>query len=151
MIDSVASSRWTTGTPQENGQTVTIDLSESLSFDQILLNSSGSSNDYTRSFTVFVSSNGSDWGSAQVSGSGEGAITSIEFPVQTQRYIRISQTGSSANFGWPIDELEIFADQIEQPPALETPGSDSDVIKYIAPVISTLLAPESDTTKTDSL
>ena len=60
MIDGVASSRWTTGMPQENGQTVTIDLSESLSFDQILLNSSGSSNDYTRSFSVFVSSNGSD-------------------------------------------------------------------------------------------
>jgi len=142
MIDGVASTRWSTGTPQSNGQMITIDLSTPSTFDRILLNSSGSSNDYPRAYSVFVSEDGSDWGAPLVTGAGSGSLTNIEFPAQTQRYIRITQTGSSQNFWWSIHELEIFNDQgaEPQPPVVTPDDTPNDTpTEHMAAIINMLL------------
>jgi len=35
-------------------------------------------------------------------------ITTISFPVQTARYIKVTQTGSSNLYHWSIYEMEVY-------------------------------------------
>ena len=119
MVDNAASTRWSSGTPQSPDQYITIDLTERLNFNRIKLDSSGSANDYPRAYSVFVSSDGINWGSPITTGIGSGRVTEISLSAQAARYIRISQVGSNANFWWSVHELEVFsgvnADPAEPP------------------------------------
>lgn len=108
MVDNSLSSRWSTGTPQTPGQYITIDLGEPLSFNRIVLDSYSSNEDYPRGFSVFVSSNGNNWGSAVLSGNGNRAVTTLDLGDQYARHIKITQTGSSSNRWWSIHNLKIF-------------------------------------------
>ena len=138
MIDGLASTRWSTGTPQLSGQMITVDLATASTFDRILLNTSASSNDYPRAYSVFVSANGSNWGAPLVTGVGDGSLTSIEFAAQTQRFVRIIQTGSNQDFWWSIHELEIFNDQGAEPqPPVATPNDTSNA--HMTAIINMLL------------
>ena len=76
-------------------------------FDRIVLDSAGSSNDGPSSYAVFASNNPSDFGDAFATGSGD-AVTSIEFAPTSARYIRIEQNGTKGRYWWSIHELSIF-------------------------------------------
>ncbi len=108
MVDQSLATRWATRTQQANGQNIVVDLRNPLSFNRIELNAASNPNDYPRAYSVFVSANGSNWGSAVVSGNGDQARTIIELPEQSARYIRITQTGSDDFYWWSIHELKIF-------------------------------------------
>jgi len=148
MIDGLASTRWSTGTPQSAGQYITVDLNETLSFNRIVLDSSSSNDDYPRSYSVFVSSNGINWGTPLKSGISDRSITNIEFPNQIARHIKITQTGNNQNFWWSIHELNIFNDQNSSTPPPSTPRPPKrkppTSAKYISPVISLLLGGDSN-------
>ena len=110
-IDGDPDTRWSTREDQTSGQYFQLDLGSSQSFDRIVLDSQESSNDYPRAYSVFVSNDGNDWGSAITSGVGSAdGNTVIDFANQNARYIRIEQTGSSEEYWWSIHELTIFAD-----------------------------------------
>lgn len=105
-IDGSASSRWTTVQTQRTGQWFEIDLSKSESFNKIVLDSQGSSQDYPRQYTLLVSDNGSNWRTIE-SSTGR-TITTMNFSRQIARYIRIEQTGSDSRHWWSIHEVNVY-------------------------------------------
>ena len=60
-------------------------------------------------YAVSVSKDGSSWGEPVAKGRGQLGITTVTFPVQTARYLRITQTGTDAKYNWSIYELDVFA------------------------------------------
>ncbi|RTE08217.1 discoidin domain-containing protein [Paenibacillus whitsoniae] len=112
-LDGNASTRWTTGTAQVNGQYYQVDMKANRTFNRLVLDTTGSSGDYPRKYEVYVSTDGSSWGSAISSGSGS-MVTTIDFPVQIARYIRVVQTGSVGVY-WSIHEFNVYHADREAP------------------------------------
>jgi uncharacterized repeat protein (TIGR02543 family) len=106
-IDGNGSTRWSPGVPQASNQWFQVDLGSAQTFSQIALDAGGS--DYPRGYQVNVSNDGSNWGSAVATGSGSGAVTTINFATQTARYIRVTQTGSSSVNWWSIYEFNVYS------------------------------------------
>lgn len=115
-IDGSAATRWTSGKLQSGDEWYKIDLGSSQTFNKIVLDSTNSSNDYGRAYSVYVSDDGTNWGSAVANGAGS-AITTITFPSQTKRYIRVNQTGSTGSAWWSIHELNVYNDSVTPPPS----------------------------------
>lgn len=107
ILDGNPSTRWSTGAAQANGQWLQIDMGAPRRFNGIILDAFNSGGDYPRSYQVFVSNDGANWGNAIVSGNGS-QYTVIAFARQTARYIKIVQTGSAGNW-WSVHELNVYA------------------------------------------
>jgi endo-1,3(4)-beta-glucanase len=106
MVDGDVRTRWTSGKKQTNGQWLVIDLGKKQAFDSIALDQSKSPNDYPRSYKVYVSDDGTKWSGAIAGGKGTPKLTSITFPKQEARYIRIVQTGEDTSW-WTVSDLRI--------------------------------------------
>jgi RHS repeat-associated protein len=106
-LDDSSSTRWSTGTNQTNGQYFQLDMQTTWSITKITLDASGNSSDYPRGYQVFVSTDGTNWGSVVATGAGSSALTTITFPLQVARYIKIVETGTASNW-WSIAELNVY-------------------------------------------
>ncbi len=106
-LDSNAATRWNTQGSQANGQWYTVDMKTVNTINKIVLDATGSPYDSPMGYSVFVSNNGTSWGSAVATGAGTNGMTLITFTNQTGRYIRIVQTGNKSN-NWSIHELYVF-------------------------------------------
>ncbi len=106
-LDGNANTRWDTAALQANGQWYTVDMKENKTFNRITLDTTASSGDYPRGYQVFVSTDGTNFGSAIITGTGDGSITDIMFTSQTARYIKIVQTGTSGGY-WSIHEYNVY-------------------------------------------
>ncbi|MBA4493000.1 discoidin domain-containing protein [Paenactinomyces guangxiensis] len=104
ILDGDLNTRWTTGQPMKPGQSLTVDMKTVKTFDRIIMDSAGSSNDYARGYEVYVSNNGASWGNPVASGTGRGAKIQVDFPEQTARYIKVVQTGN-ASYWWSVVEF----------------------------------------------
>lgn len=103
-IDGSITTRWSSGLPQApNNQWFQIDMGAVQTFNQIILDAGLSIDDYARGYQVFVSNDGTNWGSPVASGVGS-PFTTITFALQTARYFRIVQTGTDTHW-WSIHEL----------------------------------------------
>lgn len=135
-IDGNLNTRWGTGTGQTNGMWFQIDTGGGTppTFNQIVLNSGGATGDYPRGYQVNVSSNGVNWGSPVATGSGSSAVTTINFTLQTARYIRITQTGSISGIWWSIAELNVYGTGAPPPPSgvTATRGDGQVVLNWAA-------------------
>jgi len=98
---------WTSGTNEASGQYFVLDMGSSKTFDQITLNTEGFYGDYPAGCQVFVSGDGTNWGSYIASGTGTGYITNITLSSQTARYVKISLT-SSASHWWTISDISLY-------------------------------------------
>src|SRR5258706_2372171 len=96
-LDGNAASRWSTGAAQANCQWFQVDMLSGKTFNQLTLDAGTSTGDYPRGYQAFVSSDGTNWGSAVASGTGSAQLVTVTFAVQTARYIRVVQTGSAGN------------------------------------------------------
>ncbi len=121
-IDNSASSRWSSGTPQAEGQAFEIDLGKIETFDRLILDAGSSQLDYPRAYSVFVSSDATNWGEAIAEGSGDNAVTEITFSPQSARFVRIAQTGNDPFYWWSIHDLALYDSR--QP----TSGDDSEIL-----------------------
>jgi hypothetical protein len=106
-VDGNLATRWTAGVAQANGQTFTVDLGAAKTFSRLVLDDGNSAGDYPRGYQVFVSNDGSTWGSAVASGAGSTNVVTISFAPQNARYFQIVQTGSAPNW-WSIAELTAY-------------------------------------------
>jgi hypothetical protein len=93
---------------QYPGQWFQVDLQRTQTFDKIVLDNTWALWDSPDKYCVSVSSDGTHWGNPVATGAGQLGITPIIFPVQTARYIRIAQTGTSATYHWSIYELDVY-------------------------------------------
>ncbi len=73
MLDGNTGTRWSTGTPMVNGQTFTLDLGSAKSFSKLMMDSAGSTGDYAHGYQVFVSTDGTNFGSAIATGTPDGS------------------------------------------------------------------------------
>jgi beta-glucosidase len=108
MLDGNTATRWSTGTPMVNGQTITVNMGAAHSIDQITMDSAGSTNDYAHGYQINLSTDGTSWGSPVATGTGSGALITATFPAANARYIRVTQTGSSS-FWWSIAEFNAYS------------------------------------------
>lgn len=106
-LDGDPNTRWSSGTSQSGGEWFQVDMKSMKSFNKVTLDSTGSANDYPRGYQVFVSTDGANWGSAVASGTGSSAVTTITFPTQYARYIKIVQTGTGTFYWWSIHEFYV--------------------------------------------
>jgi len=95
-----------TGT-QHPGQWFQVDMKQPQTFDEIVLDNTWALWDSPDRYSVIISDDGLNWSKPVASGSGQLGITTIAFPRQTARYIRITQTGGSKTYHWSIYELDV--------------------------------------------
>lgn len=107
-LDGNTSTRYSDGVAQSNAttHTFTVDMLSPQSFSQVTLDSN---TDYARNYQLFVSSDGTNWGSAVASGSSTTARTTITFAPVSARYIQLRQT-TAAGVGswWSICEFNVY-------------------------------------------
>ncbi|MET0404492.1 MAG: discoidin domain-containing protein [Cystobacter sp.] len=107
LLDGNMSTRWTTGTAMVNGQSLTFDMAGSRTFNKIVMDATGSNNDYARAYQVFVSADGANWGSAIATGTGTGPVITVTFTARTARYIKVVQTGTNSSW-WSMREFNVY-------------------------------------------
>jgi RHS repeat-associated protein len=114
-LDGSTSTRWTTSAAQ-TGVTFDVDMGVTQVFNQITLDAgSSTSNNFPRAYDVFVSSNGTTWGTRIANGTGTTRLTTINFnnlATQSARFVRIRQTATNST-PWTIEEMNVW--RIGQP------------------------------------
>ena len=93
---------------QHAGQWFQVDMQQPQTFDKIVLDTTWALWDSPAQYAVSVSQDGADWGTTIAGGAGQLGITTIIFPPQTARHIRITQTGTNTTYHWSIYELDVF-------------------------------------------
>ncbi|MDR1682197.1 MAG: discoidin domain-containing protein [Candidatus Symbiothrix sp.] len=106
VFDSNTDSEWRAA-PQKVGQWFMVDMKAPQTFNQIVLDQTGSGGDYPRSIAVFVSNDANDWGNAVFVGSGKDAAESvINLDDQTAQYIKF-EVLTNCDMWWKIKELNV--------------------------------------------
>lgn len=106
-LDGSSSTRWTTGQGQTNGQWFQVDMRTPQIFNRVVIDAGGSIGDYPRGYELYVSNDGTNWGSPVATGTGSAQLIVVDFPTQAARYIRVVQRGSSGNW-WSISEFNVM-------------------------------------------
>jgi F5/8 type C domain/Carbohydrate binding domain len=121
VLDGNSATRWSSGVAQAANQWFQVDMKATKSFNSISMDAGSSTGDYPHGYQVFVSNDGSNWGSAIASGSGTTQLVTVSFATQSARYIKVTQTGSAGNW-WSIHEFNVYGSTAPvntptQPPA----------------------------------
>ena len=82
-------------------------MKKAQNFDTIVLDNTWALWDSPVKYSVSVSNDGTNWSNPIATGSGQPGITTIPFASQNARYIRITQTGTSAKYHWSIYEIDV--------------------------------------------
>jgi alpha-L-rhamnosidase len=93
---------------QYAGQWFQVDMKKTENFDRIELDNTWAQWDSPTKYEVRVSNEGTEWSKIVATGAGKPGITSISFPQQTARYIRITQVGADETYHWSIFEMNVF-------------------------------------------
>ena len=93
---------------QYGGQWFQVDMQREQTFDKIVLDTTWALWDSPDKYSVLVSKDATNWSKSITTGSGQLGITTISFPIQTARHIRIEQTGASARYHWSIYEMDVY-------------------------------------------
>ena len=93
---------------QSRGQWFQVDMKRDETFHKIVLDNTWALWDSPVTYSVSVSRYGLSWGNPVAIGLGQLGITTIIFPTQKARCIRITQTGDEPNYNWSIYELDVY-------------------------------------------
>lgn len=118
-LDGDVVSYWTNGIAQASGQWFQVDMKAAQVFNKIIIDTSSITfTDYIRGCQVFVSNDGTNWGSAVATATGAPSATqytinslTITFATQTARYIRVVLNASSTGNWWAIGMFRVFSPQ----------------------------------------
>jgi hypothetical protein len=92
---------------QYPGQWFQVDMRQTQTFSRIILDNTWALWDSPDRYAVSASQDGTSWSDPIATGSGQLGMTIIDFPVQNARYIRVTQTGTSATYHWSIYEFDV--------------------------------------------
>ena len=93
---------------QYAGQWFQVDMKKEEHFDKIVLDTTWAVWDAPEQYVVRISNDGKDWSQPIAVGKGSKGLTTITFPQQTARHIRIEQTGNNSLYHWSIYEFDVF-------------------------------------------
>ncbi|MEV4641367.1 glycoside hydrolase family 30 beta sandwich domain-containing protein [Actinoplanes sp. NPDC049548] len=105
-VDGDAATRWSTGRGMKAGDWFQVDLGANQTFNQVVLDTTGSSGDSPRGYQLFVSDDGTNWGRPIATGQGS-PVTKILVPQVTARYLRVVNQGDAGGW-WSIHELNVL-------------------------------------------
>jgi glucosylceramidase len=105
-IDADASTRWSSGTAQAPGQSLTVDLGRRTVFSRVAIDAGDNLGDYPRGWTVSASDDGTTWRDL-ASGAGSGQLIKVDVPRTNARFVRVTQTGSSGSW-WSVADLRLY-------------------------------------------
>jgi glucosylceramidase len=106
-VDPEASTRWSSGTAQTPGQSLTADLGRIRAVRRVVLDTGPDRGDYPRGYAVSTSTDGTTW-SAPVTGPGTGQLTVVDLPGTPVRYVRITQTAAAPQW-WTVADLRLYS------------------------------------------
>jgi HEAT repeat protein len=107
-FDNNIDSRWTTGVVQGPGMWFELDLSRAAAIRGIVLDTTRSAGDFPRGYAVHVANEPGQWGAPVAEGQATTPVLEITFEPVRARYLRVVQTGESADHWWSIDELRVL-------------------------------------------
>src|SRR3954454_13114306 len=95
-IDDDATTRWTTGSAQQPGQELEVDLGRTATVGRVVLDTGADVGDFARGYALYASRDGRHWGDAPLAtGAGSGQLTAIDIPRTRARALRVVQTASA--------------------------------------------------------
>jgi glucosylceramidase len=106
VADDDASTRWSSGTAQAEGQYVQLDLGSRKHFTRVAVDSGGYEGDYARSWQLSASTDGTTWRTL-AAGRGTGQLTTADVRPTTARYLRVTSTGTAANW-WSVADIRLY-------------------------------------------
>jgi glucosylceramidase len=107
LSDDDASNRWSSGTGQEPGLYVQLNLNQQATIKRVVLDAGTSGGDYVRGYALHVSNDGANWGNPIATGAGTGQLTTINIPPTSARYVRVVSTASVGNW-WSVHEMRVY-------------------------------------------
>jgi len=105
-VDDDASTRYSTGTGQQPGQYLQVDLGRLEPVRQIVFDTGSGTGDYPRGYHVQVSSDGAAWSTA-ADGSGSGQLTAVPLSGAPIRFVRMTLTQSSSSW-WSVADVRAY-------------------------------------------
>jgi len=93
---------------QYAGQWFQVDMKKEEQFDKIVLDTTWAVWDTPEQYVVRISRDGKEWSQPIASGKGNKGITTISFPQQSARHIKVEQTGANPLYHWSIYEFDVF-------------------------------------------
>ena len=125
MVNCNLNDRWNSGWQNQGtgkgAVTVTVDMKSNQNFNQVILDFSSAPNDGPETYILEVSTDKTNWKEV-ASGSGRSSmVASINFPIQTARYVRITKPVSNTANYWAIDNFYV---------SLIDPSTDVNSIPY---------------------
>ena len=119
-LDGNLSTRFSSNRDQVAGMVFKVDMGALQTFDELVMATPSSPNDYARLFNVAVSADGSSWANVATC-KGTSASQVVRFPAQTARYVRVAlDQGTAAHYWWSIDELNVYTNGSVPPPPTTT-------------------------------
>lgn len=105
-FDGDSSTRWANCTGQTSGQSFQIDFGSAIRFDELKMTCGG---DYPAKFSLYTSSDGTNWTPALSQAAGNSGTIDVKFPVCTARYLKITlDQPANPSFWWSIYELNLY-------------------------------------------
>jgi glucosylceramidase len=105
-VDDDATTRFTTGTAQAPGQTLTVDLGRPELVRRVVLDTGADTGDFPRGYELYASDDGQHFDRV-ATGTGSGQLTSIDIRPTPARALRIVQTGSAPQW-WSVADLRVY-------------------------------------------
>lgn len=107
-VDDDATTRWTTGTAQQPGQYLQVDLGGTQTVRRVVLDTGVDVSDFPRGYALLTSADGEHWSDAPVAtGAGDGQLTTIDIAPTEARFLRVIQTATAPQW-WSVADLRIY-------------------------------------------
>ncbi|HEY7144147.1 MAG TPA: discoidin domain-containing protein [Streptosporangiaceae bacterium] len=134
-IDGNVNTRFSSDADQASGMLFQVNMGSAQTFNQIEMNSGGSSGDYARGYNVEVSTNGTTFTSV-ATGTGTASPETVTFATQTAQYIRVVLTAGVTTNWWSIAEFTVFTSGGTGGSPPPTGGSLGPNVKIFTPSMS---------------
>jgi glucosylceramidase len=105
-VDDDATTRYTSGTAQAPGQTLTVALGRPALVRRVVLDTGADTGDFPRGYELWASRDGTSFAKV-ASGAGTGQLTAIDIRPTFARALRIVQTASAPNW-WSVADLRVY-------------------------------------------
>jgi glucosylceramidase len=106
-VDDDASTRYSTGTGQQPGQYLQVDLGRPEAVREVVFDTGAGTSDYPRGYSVQVSADGATWSTAVAAGSGSGQLTAVPLSGAPIRFVRMTLTQPSGSW-WSVADVRSY-------------------------------------------
>jgi glucosylceramidase len=105
-VDDDATTRYSTGTGQQPGQYLQVDLGRSRPVKQVVFDTGTATGDFPRGYAVTASRDGTQW-TTVATGGGTGQFTTVALSGHPVRYVRLTLTAAAPNW-WSVADVRAY-------------------------------------------